>query len=1258
MMRSAALTAPQKEIYDLEKFVGGSAFNICVSTLFPEKHSVDEIKRAILNVFRLNDALRIRIREENGEVVQYLTDFCPEEIEVLHFESRKELEIFGEKWAGEAVGLKGRLCEIKVFVLPDNTGAICRLHHIVGDAWTLALIGVQLSKTLKGEPFETYSFFDTLKNEAEYRGGKRYEQDRAYYEEQFLKMGEHLSFSGKKTLSFKAVRKVFGIDLEKTALLSKYAEEHGSTFFSLFAAAYSIYISRIKMNAANVNIGVPVLNRSGAVEKNTMGDFVNTVPLFIGLDYDGTFSENLAHVNSAALKILRHQRFPYSELLEDLRSRFGFSGRLFDVMIDYQNAVAANCVETQLHFHGMQQENLMIHIIDHNNTGKIELLYDYLTDSLAENDVVRLHCGIMRLLEDAISNPDTKISELEIAPEEELSIICGDTVKLPGSATIPSLFEETAARKSNEICIITDDKSYTFAEFNDLVKLIDFEIRKITNGKKQTIAVVAERSIEMYAAVYAVMRGGNTYLPIDPAYPEERIEYMLENSGAGLVLVQDKFCGLFNGIKCLNVSEIIKRGNAPAEGLQVSALPEDAAYVIYTSGSTGRPKGAEVSHRSLLNRILWMEKKYPPDENSVILQKTPFTFDVSLWEILWWGVSGGKMAFMKPNEHFLPAKMADEIFNRKVTTIHFVPSVLDLFVKYLENDPKELEKIVTLKDVFVSGEVLSATLTNRFYALFPAETVKIHNLYGPTECAVDVTFYDCRTNENDPLPIGRPVYNTGIFILDNNMQALPKGIVGEICAGGANVGSGYVNNKEQTDEAFRKNPFGEGMIYKTGDLGYINSENELIFCGRKDSQIKLNGQRIELAEIENAMSEIDKVLLAAVVARKNNEGNQILCAFYSGEKKEGRQIRNELGRKLPRYMIPHIITHLDEMPLASSGKIDRLLLPEVDLENTLSDREFIEAKTENELMVCSKFSEILHISPVSMDTDFFFSGGSSIDLLLFLSDERFKNISAPEFIANPTPAGVCSLIENKNIDRYDYLQQLFVPEGYKRALVLFPYAGGNAESYSELIPELRKQMPDTAVYFVRFLHSIEECRAASKEILDVGKVCDLYFYAHCIGDTVAMQITDFVEENGKSVERLIVGANIPPEKPFRYNWWHIVPDFVLKRILIKAGSRIGELDKSRSSEKLGSFRKDSDFFIDFFKSRNREISSQIFVILNKNDIFTRNHEKAAKNWQKYTANEVFVRYIESDSHYFQSRNSEALAKMIAETILDKGRDPR
>lgn len=1283
MTKFVSLTAQQKAFWDLEKFIGGSSCNICGSPIFKGIYSPEKIKEAISEHYRINEIWRIRIKNENGVISQYVSDCETNNIQIISLKNMEELDEYAKKWAKEPINLNGQLYEMRGVVSPGQCGLLCKMHHMVGDAWSIALACNQISKILNNEIPETYSYIDYVNAENEYRKSSRYDDDRMFFEECFKRCSQPLFLQNKTANSFVANRKAFIINKRDKSHLLQYVKRENTSLFVLFLTALSAYFSRIKMNVTNFYIGTTFLNRSGYAEKNTLGLFVNTVPILVELNNSKTFVENLASIKSSSWGTLRHHKYNYAELLGNLRLNYNFQGKLYDVMINYENTVLEGFISSKWYFNGMQTETLMIQINDRMQEGVLNIFYDYLTEIFTENDIEKIHASIMHLLEDAIRNPDKKIGELEIAPEEELSILRGEKTVLPESETIPSLFEETATKKAVETCIVTDDKNYTFAEFNALVKLIDSEIRKITHGKRQTIALIAERSIEMYVSIYAIVRGGNTYLPIDPAYPEERIGYMLEDSGTKLVLAQDKFCSLFDKIRVLNVSEIMRGGKAPTDNLPVSALPEDTTYTIYTSGSTGRPKVAKVSHRSLLNRIMWMDKAYPLDENSVILQKTSFTFDVSLWEIFWWGVAGGKMAFMKPNEHFLPAKITDEIYRKKATVAHFVPSVLDLFIKYLENNPDEREKVTTLKNLFVSGEVLNAALINRFYAMFSTENVKTHNLYGPAECAVDVTFYDCKAQESDPLPIGRPIDNTNIFILDNNMQAVPKGVVGEVCIGGANVGQGYVNNEELTNEVFLKNPFGEGKIYKTGDLGYINSENEIIFSGRKDSQIKLNGQRIELAEIENAISEIAGITLAAVIASKNIEGNQILCAFYSGEKKENTEIRNELGKKLPHYMIPQIITHLNAMPLTSSGKIDKLSLPKTDLENIVSDKEFIDARTEEEKalvdfertaeenitcnkdyekseffpperdieqMVCDKFSEILHISPVSMNTDFFFAGGSSIDVISFISDKRFKNISAPEFISNPTPAGICAVLENKKNNKYEYLQSLFVPETSKKNLLLFPYAGGSAESYSELVPELRKRMPETALYFVRFLHSAEECRGASEEIEDLKNSGSLYFYAHCIGDAVALQTIDFIEKNQGEIGGLIVGANIPPEKPLKYNCWNVVPDFVLKKVLIKAGSRIGDLSDSQSKEILCLFRKDADFFSDFFKSRIKKISAPISVIINKKDIFTPNHKDAAKNWQKYTAGEVSVQYIKSDSHYFQSRNAADLAEMIAQIV--------
>lgn len=984
MRKSAKLTVQQKAIYDLEQFAGGTVCNICGSSVFTEKYPAEKIKKAIQEHYRINDALRIRIKDDDGVLSQYVCDCETDDAEILFFNNTEELDEYAEKWAKEPVDLKGRLYEMKGVVFPDKSALVCKMHHIIGDAWTIALVGTQIYKIICKEEVQAYSYLDHAESEIEYAGTSRHEDDRKFFEECFKRCPRPLFWQDKTASSFAAERKIFNINETDKSRMLKYAKDEHASLFVLFLTAVSVCFSRIKMNADKFFIGSTMLNRSGFAEKNTCGLFINTVPVLIELDNSKTFSENLAFVKSSSWSTLRHQKYSYVELLDNLRREFDFSGKLYDVMVNYENAVLEGFSSSTWYFNGMQTETLVIQIDDRTQNGNLTVSYDYLTEIFTENDIEKIHSAILSIIDDAIENPQKKIRELRMAEEMDLSLLRGETADVPDKS-LYSVFEETAAKKGNETCIVSDDKEWTFAEFAALTEFLDSKIRGITHGKKQTIAVISERCIEMYASIYAIVRGGNTYLPIDPDYPAERIGYMLEDSGTELVLAQDKFCDLVKGTRRLNVSEIIQSGELLSEKLPSAALPDDIAYIIYTSGSTGRPKGAKISQRSLLNRILWMEKQYPLDEKSVILQKTPFTFDVSLWEIFWWGLFGGKMAFMKPKEHFLPEKITDEIYNRKVTIIHFVPSVFDLFVKYLESNPAQREKISTLKHIFISGEVLSAALINRFYALFESKKIKLHNLYGPTECAVDVTFYDCKKEESDPLPIGRPIDNTDIFIMDNLMNLLPKGVIGEICIGGFNVGEGYVNNEALTNEVFLKNPFGEGRIYKTGDLGYINSENEIIFCGRKDDQIKLNGQRVELGEIENAISEIEGVTLSSVVVRQNKEETQVLCAFYSGKKKESLEIRKELEKKLPRYMIPQIITHLDEMPLTSSGKINRLSLPEIDLENIVSDKEFVEAKTDEEKVLVEAVKKVLKIDKVSMTDNFFELGGDSIQAIFVVS---------------------------------------------------------------------------------------------------------------------------------------------------------------------------------------------------------------------------------------------------------------------------------
>ena len=643
-----------------------------------------------------------------------------------------------------------------------------------------------------------------------------------------------------------------------------------------------------------------------------------------------------------------------------------------------------------------------------------------------------------------------------------------------------------------------------------------------------------------------------------------------------------------------------------------------------------------------------MHDKYPLLNEDVILQKTPYTFDVSVWELFWWGISGGSLAVLNPGEHFLPAKILVEVHKSKVTHLHFVPSVFELFLNYLEIHKDECNKFDSVRYVFLSGEVLAVSLVQRFYKLFDYSKVTLHNLYGPTECAVDVTYYDCTPQDVDPVPIGKPIYNTQMYVVDKYMMPVPIGVTGELCIAGVNVGQGYLNNPELTAEKFINNPFGEGRLYKTGDLAYWREDGNIIFAGRKDSQIKLNGQRIELGEIETVISGVNGITSATVIVKKTN-GKDILVAFYTGEELGIPYIKENCYAKLPRYMVPNTFIHLDELPLNQSGKMDRKALAQREIE-IAGKYESDAPINKTEKFICDAFENILDVKKIGRNSDFFDVGGTSLSMISLLVEKGFENVTAAEFMRNPTPALLSSVIKAKQQSNLEYLEPLYISDKSERILILLPFAGGGAEAYSNLVGDIKKANKDVSIYFIRYLHSVNECGKAADEIAATLCDKDILIYSHCVGSAVALHILKKLESSNVSVKQYFAGAGIPPRKPMVKNIWNMVPDRIIKAILFKAGANIKTLSDDSICDLLECFRKDTDFANIGFSQFNGKIKTPVSVIVSKKDMFTKNYRQAQKLWQRYAEEVTQVSYIDSKSHYFQSACSKELMNFIFNTM--------
>lgn len=1198
------------------------------------------------------DSIRIVSNSNSSTTV---TPFKRVNYPFMSFDNKEHLLKEVNLLVNKPIDIKQSLFGCIIFQTDGGSGYIINAHHLILDGLSgqimcdfLNTVINEGSYSKKAEDYQTY-----IQNEKTYISSKRYKKDCDFWLNQFSLNPQCSIFEEKKTSFDYASDEVnYRVAPELFNKIKTYCDSNEISVQSFFNTVYSVYIYKAT-GSDFFTLGVPVLNRTTEAELNTVGLYMHIVPLIIKVS-DDSFLKNTINTEDAQLTLFRHQKFTQNDIKELLKEEGKPQNSLFDIVADYQYFEENQDYEFEFVYSNSLSVPLEIHMQSFGDE-KHNLKIRYRTSMFSEKEIETMMNSFIAIIEDALENPNKKIKDLEmISVDEKKKLLYeyNDTehsYDVSESSTLYSLFEKTAKEKEGKICIRTAEKTLSFGELLKNAEKLDIEIRKITDGQKSVIAVIAERSVEMYSAIYGIIRGGNAYLPIDPDYPQERIDYILKNSETAAVVTQDKFVDLVGNVPCINMSELINISEDTSHKVpDSSAEPDDTAYVIYTSGSTGNPKGAKISHKSAVNRILWMHNKYPLGQDDVILQKTPYTFDVSVWELFWWGICGGALAVSKPGEHFLPAKILDEVNNSKVTHLHFVPSVFEIFINYLESHREECSKFNSVRYIFLSGEALSANLVQRFYKLYDYNRVTLHNLYGPTECAVDVTYYDCVPSDVNPVPIGKPIYNTQLYVVDKHCNLTPIGVTGELCIAGTNVGQGYLNNPSLTAEKFIDNPFGKGKLYKTGDNAYWRDDGQLIFCGRIDGQVKLNGQRIEIGEIETTISDVPSVESAAVVVKKV-KSKDMLVAFYCGKKDIEDEIKEACLRTLPRYMIPSVFVRLDSFPLNQSGKLNRNILIEYTIEINESHTQD-EPINEYEKIICETFKSVLGINNIGRNSDFFAMGGTSLSMISVLSEKCFEEISSSEFIRNSTPAKLATVMQERNKSFFKYLEPLYISNEAEKVLLFIPYAGGGPEAYSRFVSALKNKTEQISIYFLRYLHSIEECRYAAEEIAAVFAGKGVYLYSHCVGSAVALQVLKHLEELDNPVKHYIAGASIPPSRPTKNNVWNIIPDNILKRVLSKAGAKLENISNEDLKDFFIRFRKDTDFanisYCEFWGT----IGIPISLIINKKDLFTKNYQKAEKLWKRYVVSINNVSFIDSDGHYFQSDNSENLVEIFQSLI--------
>ncbi|MFQ6329772.1 non-ribosomal peptide synthase/polyketide synthase [Nocardia sp. CWNU-33] len=787
-------------------------------------------------------------------------------------------------------------------------------------------------------------------------------------------------------------RHTFTIDAALHRRLRELADESHASLFMVVHAAFATLLAKLA-GQQDVSIGTPIAGRGDQALDELVGMFVNTLVLRTDVRPELSFADLIAAVRDSDLRAFANAEVPFERLVEVLNpQRTTARHPLFQVMLDFQNTAQTSLALAGLEVSALDIESrtakfdVQLTLTEStDSTGApagIAAVLEYATDLFDANTVATFAARLRRVLDAVGTDPQLRVGDIDLlsGPERVLVLDTWNATArdMDATATLVSLFEAQVARTPDAIALSFDGASLSYAEFASRVNRLARLLVSIGVCPGTAVALGMARSTELVVAMYAVLTAGGAYVPVDPDHPAERIEHVLRTvrpvcvlsrSGDGLDLTAADRPRAW-AVLDVDLFDDSDYSDAPlTDADRLGALtPDNDAYVIFTSGSTGRPKGVAVSHAAIANRLVWMQDAYGLNRADTVLQKTPATFDVSVWEFFWPLQIGARLVVAEPDGHRDPRYLGQVIRHERVTVAHFVPSMLIAFVA-----DAAAARCDSLRLVFCSGEALPPRPAHRLRELTGA---RLHNLYGPTEAAVDVTAHEVTDADIDTVPIGVPVANTQVYVLDGRLRPVPPGVPGELYLAGAQLARGYVARPELTSDRFVANPFDPSgaRMYRTGDLVAWTSGGAIRYLGRTDFQVKVRGVRIEPGEIESVLIGMDSIAQAVVVVYAGTQLVGYLVA-EPGATIGLDDVRSALGRRLPGYLVPSAFVVLDQFPLNASGKLDRKALPAPVFEATA----FRAPATAVQEIVARVFGAVLGVERVGLDDDFFALGGNSLN---------------------------------------------------------------------------------------------------------------------------------------------------------------------------------------------------------------------------------------------------------------------------------------
>ncbi|MGW4498806.1 amino acid adenylation domain-containing protein [Micromonospora sp. NPDC004336] len=1291
------LSYAQERVWFMDQLAPGeAAYHIAVPLRVRGPLDVAALRAALAGLTRRHESLRTRFpADADGRPTVVVADSVEVPLTIVDAPDEAAAQALVDAAAVEPFDLaRGPLLRALLIRLSAEDHVLfLGKHHIVGDGWSVDVLLRDLITLYHGGdlPALPVQYGDFAHWEARELDGPAAQGHVEWWKRRLagitpLELPLDLPRPATQTYAGDFVE--FRLDRAAADGLAALTRSYGGTLFMTLLAAYQVLLAR-HAGQDDFAVGASVAGRSAPELENIVGMFINMLPLRAELAGDPTFAELLERTRRSVLDGLEHGEVPFARVVHELGLPRDVSrSPVFQAMFVLQNYEIGRFNEvsdaTDVTFDWTPMElratrfDFEFHAVE-----TLDGLYGKLvfnTDLFTRDTVERMAGRFTTLLRAAVATPDTPISALGLLPADERALLAGwnDTgADFPDAQTLHGPIEERAARTPDAVAVTFEGRAVTYAELNAAANRIAHRLRAAGVGPETLVGVCAERSVELVAGLLGVLKAGGAYLPLDPEYPADRLAFMVTDAAAPVVLVQEHLRDVLpdTGATVLALDDERVWADQPADDPAPTAGPGHLAYVIYTSGSTGRPKGVPNTHRGIVNRLDWMQKTYGLGADDAVLQKTPASFDVSVWEFFWPLREGARLVLAKPGGHKDAGYLRDLLVAERVTTAHFVPSMLTVFLA-----EEGVEAATALRRVICSGEELPLASAVDFTARLP--WCGLHNLYGPTEAAIDVSSWHC-----DPallagltsVPIGAPIANLRLHVLDERGAECPVGVAGELHIGGVGLARGYHRRPALTAERFVPDPFsGEpgARLYRTGDLARWRpapggAGGVIEFLGRIDHQVKLRGLRIELGEIESALREQPEVAEAAVIVREDSPGDKRLTAYVVGGA-EHAALKSALKETLPEYMVPSAFVTLDALPLSPNGKLDRRALPAPVVTREASVA-LVEPRDDTERLLAGIWSEVLGVDTLGIDDDFFDLGGHSM-----LATQVVAKVRKAEH--GGRPVGVMDLFQQRTIrELAAFMSGAGEAEGPRRLLyeltkpipagkrvlsyVCVPYGGGSAIVYQPLADALPAghalwslAIPGHDVGLSEDGLPFDELTSrVAEEILErvEGPIA---LYGHCgVGSAIVAEVARKVEAAGRDLEALYIGAMFPFARPkgafaaMRNRLEQLRSNRHYASWLKSMGVDTDELDPEQADRIISNMRADSraseEYFTGLLDRRAAKLRAPIISVVGSEDPVTDYHTERYAEWQ-FLSDTLGLVVLDQAGHFFLKYRAEELAEIV------------